>query len=230
MGETASDFLARHIHPVVAVGTAGLALLLALVAQIRAERYQAIRYWTVVVLVSVFGTMAADAAHVVIGIPYLWSAMAFGVVLTGLFWTWKRVEGTLDIHEIRTRRREVFYWTVVVATFALGTAVGDLTAHTFGLGWLASGGVFALLIALPGALHHAGGMERVAAFWWTYILTRPLGASLADWLAVPHTQGGLGLGTGEVTLTLGLLIVALVGALALRRPRPRVGWLPEGEP
>lgn len=220
MGETASDFLAHHVNPILAVGAVGAALVGSLMVQLLADRYQAFRYWTAVVMVSVFGTMAADAAHVVIGIPYLWSALGFGAALLGIFALWKRLEGTLDIHGIRTRRRELFYWAVVMATFALGTALGDLTAHTFGFGWLASGGVFALLIALPGLLHRVGGLGEVAAFWWAYVLTRPLGASLADWVAVPPTQGGLGLGSGEVTLALGFLILVLVGGLALRRIRP----------
>lgn len=216
MGETASDFLAHTLGPLPAVALAGIGLLAALALQFAARRYVAWTYWTAVVMVSVFGTLAADAAHVGLGIPYLASTVTFSLALAAVFFLWHRVEGTLSIHSVRTRRREAFYWMAVLTTFALGTAAGDMTARTLGLGWFASGVLFAGIIALPAVLQRSG-LGAVLAFWWAYVVTRPLGASFADWIAVGHRQGGLGLGTGEVTLGLTALILLLVAYLAISR-------------
>ena len=149
----------------------------------------------------VFGTMAADGVHVVIGIPYLVSSMFFAVVLTAIFVTWYSSEKTLSIHSISTFRREAFYWTVVMATFALGTATGDMTAITLHLGYLSSGLLFAALIAIPAVGFWRFGLNGIFAFWFAYVMTRPLGASFADWLAVPPSRGGLGLGFGPVSVS-----------------------------
>ena len=145
--------------------------------------------------------------------------MGFLAALGVIFLVWQRREGTLSVHSIFTRRREVFYWATVLCTFALGTAAGDLTAVTLGLGWLASGLLFAALIAVPAVLYRFG-LDSVLAFWWAYVLTRPLGASFADWMALPHSRGGLGAGTGVVTLAMSVVIVALVALLALSRRDP----------
>ncbi|WP_456830582.1 COG4705 family protein [Deinococcus sp. UYEF24] len=214
MGEAASDFLAHTLGPVPAVGLSGLGLVGALFLQFRARRYIAGAYWTAVVMVSVFGTLAADAAHVGFGVPYWTSTICFFVTLGVIFLLWQRREGTLSVHSIFTRRREMFYWATVLCTFALGTAAGDLTAVSLGLGWLASGLLFAGLIAVPAVLARVG-LNSVLAFWWAYVLTRPLGASFADWMALPHSRGGLGAGTGVVTLAMSGVIVLLVGSLAL---------------
>ncbi|MFD7338509.1 hypothetical protein ACFV98_21240 [Streptomyces violascens] len=214
MGETASDYLGRTLGPIPA-GALGLAgLVVALVAQFRSDRYRPWTYWSAIVMVSVFGTMAADVVHVVAGIPYTTSAVAFTLALAAVLIAWYASERTLSIHSIRTRRREVFYWATVLATFALGTAVGDLTAGTLKLGYLASGFLFTALIAVPALSGRYLGLNAVAAFWWAYVLTRPLGASFADWMGVPTTRAGLGWGTGPVTLALIVPIVALVAYLA----------------
>ncbi|MFI6470026.1 hypothetical protein ACIBL5_07145 [Streptomyces sp. NPDC050516] len=214
MGETASDYLGRTLGPVPA-GALGLAgLVVALVAQFRSDRYRPWTYWSAIVMVSVFGTMAADVVHVVAGIPYTVSATAFTLALAAVLIAWYVSERTLSIHSIRTRRREVFYWATVLATFALGTAVGDLTAGTLKLGYLASGLLFSGLIAVPALSGRYLGLNAVAAFWWAYVLTRPLGASFADWMGVPTTRAGLGWGTGPVTLALVIPIAALVAYLA----------------
>ncbi|MEE4421411.1 hypothetical protein [Streptomyces bugieae] len=215
MGETASDYLGRTLGPIPA-GCLGLAgFLLFLVLQFRATRYRPWTYWSAIVMVSVFGTMAADVVHVVAGIPYTVSAVAFTVALAALLAAWYRAEGTLSIHSVRTRRRETFYWATVLATFALGTAVGDLTAGTFHLGYLPSGVLFAALIAGPALSGRFLGLNAVAAFWGAYVLTRPLGASFADWMGVSTARGGLGWGTGPATLALTVPIVLLVGYLAI---------------
>ena len=220
MGETASDWLARNTDAVFAVAGSGLVLVVLLLAQLAARSYRPWLYWAAVAMVSVFGTMAADVVHVVLGVPYLASTVAFGAAVAVLLFVWHRVEGTLAIHSINTTRRELFYWATVAATFALGTAAGDLTATTLGLGYLASGVVFAIAFALPGLAHRYAGLNAVLAFWVAYVLTRPLGASFADWIAVPPGRGGLDLGTGPITLVLLVAIVAGVATLGIRRHHP----------
>ena len=215
MGETTSDFLVHRLGPGVAVPLGGIALVAALVVQFRADRYVPWAYWLAVLMVAVFGTMAADVLHKGGGIPYLVSTAFFSVVLAGVFVVWNRSEGTLSIHSIVTPRREAFYWLTVITTFALGTAAGDLTATTFGLGYWASGVLFTVIIAVPAVGHWKFGMDEVLAFWFAYILTRPLGASFADWLAVSHARGGLAWGSGTVSLLLGVLIVGCVAVLTV---------------
>ncbi|MGY1496770.1 COG4705 family protein [Streptomyces sp. QTS52] len=216
MGETASDWLARLFGPIPAVGLGGMALIVALVVQFAARRYVAWIYWTAIVMVSVFGTMAADVLHVGLGVPYTLSTPFFMVTLAAVFALWYRGEGTLSIHSIHTRRRETFYWAAVLATFALGTAAGDLTA-TIGLGYLGSVGLYASAIAVPAVAHRWGGLNAVAAFWAAYVITRPLGASVADWMAVGHGRGGLDLGLGPVTLSWTVAILGFVCYLAASR-------------
>ncbi len=217
MGETTSDFLNQGLGPGIAVPIMLLALGAALAWQFKTRRYEAWAYWLVVVMVSVFGTTAADALHVVLGIPYLVSTVFYLVVLAAIFTTWYASEGTLSIHSIYTPRREAFYWATVLATFALGTAAGDMTATTLHLGYFASGVMFAALIAVPAVAYLRFGMNAILAFWLAYILTRPLGASFADWGAVSQKRGGLGLGAGPISLALLVLIVGFVGYLARTR-------------
>ncbi|MDJ0383524.1 hypothetical protein [Streptomyces sp. G-G2] len=217
MGETASDFLARTLGPVPAgcLGFAGLAALLIL--QFRSPRYRPWTYWSAIVMVSVFGTMAADVVHVIVGIPYTVSAVGFALVLAVVLALWYASERTLSIHSIRTTRSESFYWATVLTTFALGTAVGDLTAGTLHWGYLPSGLLFTALIALPVLCRRFLGLNAVAAFWAAYVLTRPLGASFADWMGVPALRDGLGWGTGPVSLALLVPIAVLVGYLQVSR-------------
>jgi uncharacterized membrane-anchored protein len=217
MGETTSDFLAHTIDPIVAVGLAGIALAVAFVLQFSAGRYVAWRYWLTVVMVSVFGTMVADGLHVQLGVPYAVSASFFVVVLAVVLLSWYASEKTLSIHSVHTLRREIFYWVTVMTTFALGTAVGDLTATTLHLGYFGSGVLFAAVMLIPVVGHWKLRWNAVFAFWFAYIVTRPLGASFADWLGVPAARGGADVGTGLVSLVLGLVIVALVGYLTVTR-------------
>ncbi|MEV6925129.1 hypothetical protein AB0M46_11590 [Dactylosporangium sp. NPDC051485] len=217
MGETASDFLAHTVAPPVAVGLGGLGLAAALALQFRMRRYLAGVYWFAVIMVSVFGTMAADVLHVGLGVPYLVSTIGFAIALAAVLVVWYASERTLSIHSITTPRREFFYWATVLATFALGTAAGDLTAMTFGWGYLLSGIIFAAAIVLPALAFRTGTLSAVAAFWTAYVITRPLGASFADWMGVSHDRGGLGLGTGPVTAAWAVLIIILVAYLAISR-------------
>jgi uncharacterized membrane-anchored protein len=141
----------------------------------------------------------------------------FAVVLAVIFVVWYATEKTLSIHSIYTWRREAFYWATVMATFALGTALGDMTATTFGLGYLASGVLFAVVIAIPAVAHWRLGMNSILAFWFAYVVTRPLGASFADWLGVSHSLGGVGLGRGVVSLSSTIVIIGFVAYLAITR-------------
>ena len=141
------------------------------------------------------------------------------LTLAGVFVAWYRSEGTLSIHSIFTRRRELFYWATVMATFALGTAAGDMTAKTLGLGWFAFGRDVAALIAVPAIGYRWLGLNSIVAFWFAYIVTRSLGASFADWLGLPPSLGGVGLGRGVVSLGLTALIVGCVAYLAAAEKR-----------
>lgn len=220
MGETTSDFLVTHLNPAIGVGIGFVLFVVAMALQLRATHYVPALYWFAVVMVSVFGTMCADVLHVGLDVPYSVSAPAFAVILAGVFIGWRRSEGTLSIHSITTRRRELFYWAAVLATFALGTATGDLTATTFHLGYLASGLVFVLVIGIPMVAYASGLFGPVLAFWFAYVVTRPLGASFADWMGVSHARGGLDWGTGPVSLAL-LVVIALLVAVLSAPPRVR---------
>jgi uncharacterized membrane-anchored protein len=219
MGETTSDFMVHNIDPAVALGLGGCGLAASLFLQFALRRYIPWVYWLAVVMVSVFGTMAADAVHVVLGIPYLVSVVFFLVALSVVFLLWYRSEKTLSIHSVDTRRREVFYWTAVLSTFALGTAAGDMAAYSLDLGYFASGALFVAVIAMVAFWHWRCRLGPIPAFWFAYILTRPLGASFADWTAVSFDRGGLGWGTGFVSLGLAVCIAAVVAYLSIARQR-----------
>ncbi len=217
MGETTSDFLVHRFSPYVAVALGAIGLALALMLQARVRRYVAWVYWLAVVMVSIFGTMAADILHVGFGIPYIVSTAFYAVVLAGVFIAWQRSEKTLSIHSITTVRREMFYWTTVCATFALGTATGDLTARTLALGYLTSGVLFAAVMLIPAIGFRYFRLNGIFAFWFAYVVTRPLGASFADWIGVSHARGGLAVGTGLVSVVLAGAIAILVGYLAVTK-------------
>ena len=213
MGESTSDFLVHKLVPEIAVVLGGIAFVVALYLQFSSDRYVPWRYWLAVAMVGVFGTMCADVLHVGLGVPYVVSTIFYAIVLAVVFRTWQRTEGTLSIHSIVTERREVFYWAAVLATFALGTAAGDLTAVTLGLGFFGSGLMFAAIIAIPAIGYWRFGMNSILAFWFAYVVTRPLGASFADWLAVSSQRGGLAIGTGLVSFVLAAMIAMFVAFL-----------------
>src|SRR5690348_14833753 len=215
MGETTSDFLVHTIDPVIAVAIAGVFFFAALVLQLLARRYVPWIYWLAVVMVAIFGTMVADAVHIVLHVEYLVSVIFFSFALAAVFVAWYASERTLSIHSISTLRRELFYWATIVTTFALGTAVGDLTATTLHLGYFISGVLFAILFILPAVGYWLFGLNSVFAFWFAYIMTRPLGASFADWFGRPQDFGGMGLGTGLISLILAVIILAFVGYLSV---------------
>lgn len=217
MGEATSDYLVHTVNPYLAVAIGGCGLVVSLALQFLVRRYLAPVYWFAVAMVAVFGTMVADAAHIELQIPYVKSAAICAVGLAMIFIVWYLSERTLSIHSINTRRREAFYWAAVLATFAMGTAVGDLSAYTLHLGWFASGVLFTIIFAIPLVARRLLGLHEVVAFWFAYIVTRPLGASYADWLGVPKSLGGLNYGRGTVSIALTLVIVCWVAYLWISR-------------
>ncbi|MEH0109972.1 hypothetical protein V6N00_09655 [Tersicoccus sp. MR15.9] len=224
MGEALSDFLVTRFDPVPVVLTTAVLFVIVLAVQFRARRYRRWLYWGTVAMVGVFGTMVADVVHVAFGIPYAVSTPVFLVALLAVFAAWRRVEGTLDVHTVDRPRREAFYWAAVVATFALGTSAGDLAAATLHLGYFTAALVFIAAMAVVIGLRLSRVLGAVAAFWTAYVLTRPVGASLADWLALPPARGGLGLGTDMVSGVAIVAIVVAVGvtAVSARRAGDRV--------
>jgi uncharacterized membrane-anchored protein len=210
MGESVSDALGHLIGHVPAVVVGAVAFTVALAVQLRCRRYSTWAYWITVAMVGIFGTMAADVMHG-IGLTLPMSTALYAIILGVLFTFWYRSEKTLSIHSITTRRREAFYWGAVLATFALGTAAGDLTASTFRLGYLLSAILFLAIMAVPALGYWKFGMNSVLAFWFAYVITRPVGASFADWMAAPARRSGLGWGTGWVG---GVLAVAVLGCIA----------------
>lgn len=217
MGESTSDYLVHAMPPVLAVVLGFIGFVAALALQFSMRRYLAWTYWFAVVMVGVFGTMAADVLHVGFGVPYFASSALYAAGLAAVFVTWQRTERTLSIHTVDTARREAFYWAAVVATFAMGTAVGDLTAYTFHLGYFFSLMLFAGIITIPTIGYRWFNWNPILSFWFAYVVTRPLGASFADWIGKPASVSGLGWGSGRVSLVLTAVIACLVAFLAVTR-------------
>lgn len=218
MGESTSDALVNSsIGAVVSVLLGFVVFVAALVLQFRTARYRAWTYWLTVCMVGVFGTMAADVMHVALHVPYTASTVFYACVLAAVFILWGRTERTLSIHSIDTPRREAFYWAAVVATFAMGTALGDFTANTLKLGYFPSAALFAGLILIPLLGWRLLHWNAVACFWAAYVVTRPLGASVADGLGKPKNVSGMGLGDGPVAFALTGLIVLMVVYLAVTK-------------
>ncbi|HVT77266.1 MAG TPA: hypothetical protein VHD87_09565 [Acidimicrobiales bacterium] len=219
MGESTSDYLVHAMAPELAVVIGFAAFCGALGLQFRAGRYVPWLYWLTVVMVGVFGTMAADVLHVGLHVPYVASAVLYAGTLAAVFVVWRRVEGTLDVHTIDTPRRELFYWAAVVTTFAMGTAVGDLTAYTLKLGFGPSAAMFATAILVPAVGYRFLRWNGVFSFWFAYVLTRPLGASIADALGKAKHDGGVGFGQGPSVLLFAVAIALLVAYLSARDRR-----------
>lgn len=216
MGEAMSDFLGQHSVPLAAaIGIFGL--WLALWLQMRAKEYRAPLYWFAVMMVAIFGTMAADGVHDGASLPYAVTTPGYAILVAAIFYFWHRSEGTLSIHSITTRRREGYYWAAVLATFALGTAAGDLTAISLNLGFFPSALLFAAIISIPAIGWWRFALNPIAAFWFAYIVTRPLGASFADGFSKPHAMSGLGLGDGTVSALALLVFLGLLTYVTVTR-------------
>jgi len=226
VGETAADFLNDH----VGLGLTGTTLVMsvglaaALWWQFRARKYVPVIYWTAVVLISVVGTLATDNLTDNLGVPLALTTAVFSLALAVTFWLWYRQEGTLSIHSIFTSRREAWYWLAILFTFSLGTAAGDLLAEQLSLGYWISALLFGACIAAITVAHFRFRMDAVLAFWLAYILTRPLGASMGDYLSQPRANGGLGLGT---TGTSAIFVVVIFGLVLYLTKTKRDAPAPE---
>jgi uncharacterized membrane-anchored protein len=216
-GEATSDYLKTYGN----FGGGGVEIALfviAIVLQFSTRRYRAFAYWSLAFAIAIAGTGFSDFLHLDAHIPYAGTSLLWAVILAAVFWTWYRSEGTLSIHSVSTQRREAFYWATVFATFALGTAFGDFTAISLNLGYLPSGLFFFGVILLPLLGWWRFGLNPIVAFWMAYVVTRPLGASFADWISKPSNMTGLGFGDGPTALVFALAVLALVTYLAIVRP------------
>ena len=210
MGETAADYLNvnRGLGLNKTSVVTGVLLVVALGLQFTAKRYVPWRYWATVALVSIFGTLVTDLlsqAKVRLEV----TTIVFTVLLAATFLIWYATDHTLSIHSIFTKRREAFYWMAVLVSFALGTASGDLMSERLGFGYLVAGMIVAGLIVLTSLLWRSG-MNPILGFWIVYIFTRPLGASIGDYLLQPHSERGLGLGATKTSVIFLTAIVAVV--------------------
>ncbi len=212
VGETAADFLNFNLNLGLTLTTffmSGL-LLIALFFQFRAKKYVPGIYWLAVVLISVVGTLITDNLVDNCGVALETTTIIFALALLTTFAVWYASEKTLSIHSIYTTKREAFYWLAILFTFALGTAAGDLTAEGFDLGYFNSALIFATLIGVVTIAYYRFKLNSVLAFWIAYILTRPLGASLGDYLSQPLDAGGLALGTVETSAIFLITILSVV--------------------
>lgn len=219
VGETAADFLSATLNLGLGMTSyiMGVLLVAALVIQFRLKRYVPASYWVVVVLVSIVGTLITDRLVDEAGVSLVTTSILFGAALLLTFALWYASEKTLSIHSIHTAKREIFYWAAILFTFALSTAAGDLFAEGMQLGYAPSALIFGAIIALVAFAHYVFRMNAVLAFWLAYILTRPLGASMGDWLSQPLVHGGLGLGTIGTSAIFLIIITGLVSYISLQQ-------------
>ena len=222
-GETAADYLNTQLGLGLTITSIIMTALLviALIAQFATKRYTAGFYWTVVVLVSIVGTLVTDNLTDVFGLPLWTSTVIFSALLAVTFTIWFVRERTLSIHTIFNRRREAFYWIAILFTFALGTAAGDLITEGFGLGYAVGTILFAALIGIVVIARYVFKANIVFCFWAAYVLTRPLGASVGDLLSQSPADGGLGLGTTATSLVFLLVIIGLTSYLGVKVLRER---------
>ncbi|MDX6314497.1 MAG: hypothetical protein QOF44_3961 [Streptomyces sp.] len=231
VGETAADLLNTNLNLGLTNTSVVMSLLLivTLFFQFRTNAYKPGLYWFAVVLISVVGTLVSDNLTDNLGVSLTVTTPIFAVLLAITFAAWYASERTLSIHTIRTVRREGFYWLAILFTFALGTSAGDLTAERLNLGYWVSAVLFGALIAAVTAAHHWFKLGAVLAFWIAYVLTRPLGASIGDYLSQAKADGGLGLGTVGTSMIFLVTILALVIYLTVTR-RDVIEVEPEVEP
>jgi uncharacterized membrane-anchored protein len=214
-GEAGSNYLGHNV--VIGAVVELILVTAALLVQLRTRRYIAAAYWLLALAIAVFGTGISDTVHTVLGISYEGMTLIWGAILAETLWRWHQREGTRSIHSITTRRREGYYWATVFATFALSTALGDYIATALNLGFLASGILFAVIIAILALAWWKFRLNAVTAFWFTYVVTRPLGASFADYVSKPRSLSGIGFGDGPTSTVLIAAVIAGVTYLAITR-------------
>ena len=220
VGETAADLLSIRLDLGLTVTSYMMTavFILALIIQVKTRRYVPSLYWLTVVLISIVGTLISDNLVDGMGVSLVTTSIAFALILAVVFALWYRREKTLSIHSIVTTRRELFYWAAILFTFAMGTSVGDLLAETLDLGYAQAALAFATMIGAIAVLHYIVRLDVILSFWLAYILTRPLGASIGDWLAKPVIAGGLGWGTVTTSLIFLAVIFLVVIYLSVSKP------------
>ena len=226
LGETGGDSVSMSFTDMIGlshdagyvIGTAMfLPLLLILAAfQIRSRRFHPALYWATIIASTTAGTTMADYATRSLGIGYAGgSAMLLALVMGSLL-IWKFSLGKISADDVNTPKAEMFYWITNTFSQTLGTALGDWMADTSGFGYLGAAGVFSALLAITAALYYATSFSRVLLFWAAFILTRPLGATVGDFLDKPLDKGGLDLSRPVATLVLALAIGILIWLLPQR--------------
>ena len=217
VGETFADYLNETLGFGLTNTTVVMsaALVVAMVWQFRSRRYIPFVYWLNVVLVSVVGTLVTDNLTDRFGVSLKLSTTVFAIALGAIFFWWVKSEGTMSIHSIRTTRREAFYWLAILCTFALGTAAGDLVSEQFNLGYATAVGIFAAAIAVVVFGRYALKLSAIPMFWTAYILTRPLGGSIGDYMSSDKSDGGLGLGTTTTSVVFLGVILLVIAYLSL---------------
>jgi uncharacterized membrane-anchored protein len=225
-GEATSDFLKTYGN-IKGGGAEVLLFVAGLVLQFSTRRYRAFAYWFLAFAIAIFGTGVSDFLHLDVHIPYAGTTLLWAAVLAAIFAIWQRSQGTLSIHSITTQKREAYYWATVFATFALGTALGDFTATSLNLGYLSSGIIFSVVILLPALAWWRLRLNSIAAFWMSYVVTRPLGASFADYISKPHNISGINFGDGATAAVFAIAVFVMVSYLAIARPDVQK---PLGEP
>ena len=219
VGETAADYLSVHLG----LGLTATSLIMtgflaaAIMLQFAQRNYVPWAYWLAVVMISIVGTLISDNLADNLGVPLATTSIVFGVALLATFAVWYACERTLSIHTIFTTRREAFYWLAILLTFALGTSAGDLAAEGLGLGYLQAGLAYAAVIAIVAVTYYGFRLNGILAFWLTYILTRPMGASFGDYFSQTHSNGGLGLGTTVTSLVFLGCIAAIIIYLTITK-------------
>ena len=223
VGETAADFLSVRLHLGLVVTSYVMAavFLIALYAQMKCTHYVRGMYWTVVVFISVVGTLISDTLVDNLGISLVTTTIVFSAILAVVFTLWWLSERSLSVHTITTSKREAYYWATILFTFALGTSAGDLISERLQLGYPLAAVLFASAIGLTAFAYFVLKIDGVLAFWIAYVLTRPLGASFGDLLSQPVKEGGLGVGTTLTSVAFLTTIVGLVVYLTYRQRSQR---------
>jgi len=220
LGETGGDALSMTLN--LGYGVSSLIFLgffgVTLAGQIASKRYHPVYYWAVVIATTTVGTTTSDYMDRTLGLGYVKSSAALLCLVIAVLLVWHYSTGKIAVDDVTTRKSEIFYWLTILISNTLGTALGDFTATTTGLGFERGALVFSGLIALVAAAHFLTNIPDSVLFWSAYVLTRPLGATLGDTLTKSHAEGGLALGRIMSSLTI-LVVMTIIIALTQRDPR-----------
>lgn len=221
LGETGGDAVSMSMHLGYLVGTAIFAAVFvaAVVAQIRAQRFHPSLYWTTIIATTTVGTTLADFADRSLGIGYAGGSALLLTLLLSSLWVWKRSLGTVSVSSVSTPGAEAFYWLTIMFSQTLGTALGDWTADTAGLGYTGAAVVFGLMLVVVALAYYRTRVSHTVLFWAAFILTRPLGAVVGDFLDKPLSAGGLAL--SRYTASAVLMGFILTGLLVFRQRAAR---------